>query len=125
MDAGLTLSVLPSLGESGYLTMDVNAELTSLAGEISGSPIKDGQIIQNTVIVRDGEAVLLGGFERSIESTTKRRFPLLGHILPFLFSREVTTKKLIRSYVILTPHVVDLAGVVDAASPEALPTQKE
>jgi type II secretory pathway component GspD/PulD (secretin) len=125
MDAGLTLSVSPSLGESGYLTLDVNAELTSLVGDISGSPVKDGQIIQNTVIVRDGESVMLGGFERSVDTKSKRRFPLLGHILPFLFSREVTNKTLVRSYVILTPHVVDLAGVVDAASPEALPKQKE
>lgn len=122
MDAGLTLSVVPSLGESGYLTIEVNAELTSLAGEISGSPVKDGQIIQNTVIVKDGESVLLGGQERVTKSTTRRRFPLLGHVLPFLFSRESSSSRITRSYVILTPHVVDLAGVVDVENPDALPS---
>lgn len=113
MDAGLTLSVLPSLGESGYLTLQLRAELTSLRGDVSGSPVKDGQIVENTIIAKDGETVLLGGFQRTSESTTKRRFPILGHVLPFLFSHEITKQSVYESYVVLTPHVVDLAAAID------------
>jgi hypothetical protein len=51
MDAGLTLSVLPSLGESGYITLQIRAEMTHLIGDVSGSPAKDGQMVENTVIV--------------------------------------------------------------------------
>ncbi len=108
VDAGLTLKVLPSLGESGYITMRINAELTSLSSSMSGSPIKDGQMLENTVIVRDGESVLLGGLRRSMESHDVKRFPILGHVLPFLFSRETTSYREIDSYIILTPRVVDL-----------------
>ncbi len=113
LDAGLTLSVLPSLGESGYLTLDIRAELTSLVQEISGSPVKDGQIVENTVLVKDGETVLLGGFVRTTEVKTRRRIPLLGSVLPFLFSREIANQSTIESYVAITPHVVDLAAGVD------------
>ena len=109
VDAGLTLKVLPSLGESGYITMRINAELTSLSSSISGSPIKDGQMLENTVIVRDGESVLLGGLRRSVEKREVKRFPILGHVLPFLFSRETTSYREMDSYIILTPRVVDLA----------------
>jgi len=108
LDAGLTLSVLPSLGESGYITMRINAELTTLSSSVSGSPVKDGQMLENTVIVRDGESVLLGGLRRSIESRVVKRFPILGHVLPFLFSRETTSYREVESYIILTPRVVDL-----------------
>lgn len=108
MDAGLTLSVLPSLGESGYITLRIQAELTSLAGEISGSPIKVGQMLDNTVMVRDGESISLGGLTRTVERTDEKRLPVLGHVIPFLFSRKMTIQERIESYLILTPRVVGL-----------------
>jgi len=113
MDAGLTLSVLPSLGESGYITLEINAEMTALDGQISGSPIKTGQLVENTVVVRDGESVLLGGLTRSAESHTTKRFPILGHVLPFIFSREVTNHDEIESFMVLTPRVVDFSTNLD------------
>ncbi|MBU8934691.1 MAG: hypothetical protein KOO62_11900 [candidate division Zixibacteria bacterium] len=113
LDAGLTLSVLPSLGESGYITLQINAELTTLSESISGSPVKDGQMIENTVIVKDGESVLLGGLSRTVERKSVKRFPILGHILPFLFSRDTKTNEEIKSYMILTTHVVDFNTALD------------
>ena len=118
MDAGLKLSVLPSLGESGYLTLDIRAELTSFVNLVSGSPMKDGQMVENTVIVKDGETVLLGGFQRELEQRVHRTLPVLGHVLPFLFSRNETTHTTTRSFVMLTPSVVDLAP------PSGLGTEK-
>lgn len=116
LDAGLTLSVVPSLGESGYLTLDVRAELTSLIKEISGSPVKDGQIVENMVVVKDGETVLLGGFQRTAERKSSRRFPVLGRLIPFLFSRESVTQTRRESFVAITARVVDLAAGMDEAS---------
>ena len=108
MDAGLSLSVLPSLGQSGYLTLEITAELTSLGSNISGSPVKQGQILENTAVVKDGETFLLGGLSRSVDFVTKRKVPILGTILPFLFSRKITTKTTYEVFVLLTPTVIDL-----------------
>jgi len=115
MDAGLTLSVLPSLGESGYITMDIKAELTSLVTDrnLSGSPVKDGQMVENTVVVKNGQSVLLGGLTRSVEQKAEKRFPVLGYVLPFLFSRQVTVNQETQSFVVLTPRVVDFEGNLD------------
>ncbi|MCP4631940.1 MAG: hypothetical protein GY855_03360 [candidate division Zixibacteria bacterium] len=114
LDAGLTLSVLPSLGESGYITMQINAELTQLeSSKSSNSPVKDGQMIDNTVIVKDGESILLGGLTQTYETRSHKRFPLLGHILPGLFSREVIIDEEMESIMILTPHIVDLETALD------------
>jgi len=114
MDAGLKLDVVPTLGESGFLTLDIKAELTSLTGgNVSGSPVKDGQIIENTVIVKDGETVLLGGFQRNVEQRATKRFPVLGWVLPFIFSREVRTEQTLDSYIVLTARVVDLNPTLD------------
>lgn len=116
MDAGLKLSVQPSLGASGYLTLDIRAELTSLTSNVSGSPVKDGQIVENTVIARDGETILLGGFTRTEESKVDRRFPVLGHVLPMLFSREERTRTRRDGYVAITAKVVDLGETLDEKS---------
>jgi len=118
MDAGLTLSVLPSLGESGYITMEINAELTSLttSSQLEGSPIKDGQMVENTVIVKDGQSVLLGGLSRSVEQKSQKRFPILAHIPPFLFSRHITTASEVQSFIVLTPRVIDFGGNLDEAT---------
>lgn len=108
MDAGLSLYAVPSIGKSGYITMDITAELTSLGREISGSPVKSGQILENTAVVKDGETFLLGGLNRSVDSVTKRKVPILGTILPFLFSRKITTRTTYQVFILLTPTVIDL-----------------
>lgn len=120
LDAGLTLSVLPSLGESGYITLRITAEVTALDGRISDSPVKTGQMLENTVVVRNGESVVLGGLTGFREHKLRRRFPLLGYVLPFLFSREIYEREEIRSFMILTPRVVDFASNLDEEIREAL-----
>jgi type II secretory pathway component GspD/PulD (secretin) len=110
MDAGLTMSVLPSVCESGLITLDITAEVTTLGSSISGSPVKSGQMLENTVVVRDGESVVLGGLTRSVSDQVHRRVPGLGHVLPFLFSRRITVEDEIESYLVLTPRVVSIAA---------------
>ena len=51
-----------------------------------------------------------------VEQKTRKRFPILGHVLPFLFSREVTHNEEVESFVILTPRVVDFASTIDEST---------
>jgi len=113
MDAGLTLNLIPSVGESGFITLQIHVELTELGRSIADSPTKNGQLIENTVIVRDGEAVLLGGLTRTSEQVIHKRFPVLGHIIPYLFSRKITLQQELEVLMILTPRVVDIAASLD------------
>jgi type IV pilus assembly protein PilQ len=108
MDAGLSLYCVPSIGNSGYVTMDITAELTTLGASISGSPTKDGQILENTAVVKDGDTFLLGGLNRHVDYVTKRKVPILGTILPFLFSRKITNQTTYQVFILLTPKVIDL-----------------
>ena len=134
MDAGLRLEVTPSLGESGYMQLDLEAELSSLLqaelvglypvsrdfASVSGSPIKHGQILRNTVMAKDGETIVLAGFTRTVDMKSRRRFPVLGTVLPFLFSREMVTQRHHESIIVITPRVVDLTGGVGAREKELL-----
>ncbi|MCP4571126.1 MAG: hypothetical protein GY838_02115 [bacterium] len=122
MDAGLKLSVIPSLGQAGYMTLHVIAELTQLAPDLdfSGSPVKNGQILENTIVVSDGQPVVLGGFQRVEKREGTKRIPILGHILPFLFSREYRTESSFDSIVVLTARVVGLDARLDESTMEIL-----
>lgn len=82
------------------------------------SPVKDGQIVKDTVVCRSGGTPPAGGLTRTQVQVTHRRFPILGRILPFLFSREMRNEQVMESYVLLTPRVVDLQAAVDPAEIE-------
>ena len=133
MDAGLKLEVTPSLLESGQLRLQLIAELTQLEqnfdngfrtspafATLGGSPIKRGQIVENTIVARDGEAIVLGGFTRTVERHTRQRFPVLGSILPFLFSRDIVEQSHHENLITLTPRIVDLEAGPDAAQKKLL-----
>jgi len=119
MDAGLKLEVTPSLGESGYLRLDIEGELTnltSLAGASFGAPVKGGQMLHNTIVAKDGETLLLGGFTRTVDRKVKRSLPVLGAVLPFLFSREIVEQTHHESIIVITPRVVSLDATLDEKS---------
>ena len=107
---GLSLAVTPSLGESGFLKLDVNAKMTTLGAIIADSPSETGQILENTVIVKNNEPFLLGGFKKTETIKMKRKVPLLGAILPYLFSKTENVEVTKDVLIILTPEVIDLNG---------------
>ena len=123
--AGLMLSVVPSLGKSGYINLAVTAKYTYLdfpqinrtSGSYYNSPVETGQSLDNTVIVKNNESLLLGGFSRTETQKRKSKIPVLGSILPFLFSRDVAYEVKKDILIILTPKVIDLNAppVPDAA----------
>jgi type III secretion protein C len=120
MDAGLKLEVTPSRLESGYLRLRLHAELTSLLNltstsiaNVNGSPIKEGQQVDDIVMAKDGETLLLGGFTRTVKLRVHRSFPGLGQVLPFLFSRDVEEERHHAILIAITPRVVPLGSGVD------------
>ena len=56
----------------------------------------------------DKHSILLGGFRRSKDYVIDRKLPILGSLLPFLFSRKITTRETKEIFIVLTPYVIDL-----------------
>ena len=112
LSAGLYLGVRPTLGAGGLLTLDVTAKLTQLLPNLdrtTNPPLgEQGQIVENRVLTRDGQTVLLGGLRRTELRKEKRRVPVLGWLLPFLFSRQIDVDASRDVLIFLTPRVVDL-----------------
>jgi general secretion pathway protein D len=116
-DIGVTLRVTPQITEGNTLRLDIFQEITdvnptltvatSAASRDSGVSLSKRQI-ENTVVVADGETVVIGGLISDDYEDTVVKVPWLGDIpvLGWLFkstSRQLQKKNLL---VFLTPHIL-------------------
>ena len=82
---GVKLSITPQINESNSLVLDINQEISSIAQSAGGAVdlITNQRIIETTVIVDDGEILVLGGLLEDVLRESNQRVPVLGSI-PFL-----------------------------------------
>ncbi|MDP2834097.1 MAG: type II secretion system secretin GspD [Pseudomonadota bacterium] len=108
-DVGLTLKVKPQISEGGTVRMQISQEVSKLRPAADPTlSATDKRSIESTVLVDDGQIVVLGGLIDDQVQDTEDRVPLLGDIpgLGHLFrynSRKHTKTNLM---VFLRPQVV-------------------
>ena len=121
-DVGITLRIRPQIGENGTVRMTLFQESSSLAvgtapGTSSAGPTTNKKSIESTVVVDDGQIIVLGGLIEDTVTVDKSKVPVLGDI-PFfgaMFRTETRTKKRTNQMVFLRPVVMR-----DAASANRL-----
>jgi general secretion pathway protein D len=111
-DTGTLLQVTPRINEGGMVTLEVNQEVSTPGSAPAigggGNVAISQRTIESTVIVHDGQTVVLGGLIRENTNNGETGIPGLMHI-PFLgslfgsTSKDVSRTELI---VTLTPTVV-------------------
>jgi type IV pilus assembly protein PilQ len=109
IDAELKLEVTPQITADGTISMDVHLENTAadFANEVLGQPSLDTQEVQNTVIVKDGGTVMLGGVMISNQNKTVNQVPVLGSlpVIGHLFKEQSVSVKTSELYFFLTPRI--------------------
>ena len=109
-DVGVQLRVTPQISEGDTIRLEIFQEI-SLVQEDKASdlgPTLSQRTVENTVYVRDGEAVMIGGILQETETDSLSKVPFLGDI-PILGWAFRSTSMSIRKtnlMVILTPHIV-------------------
>ena len=109
-DVGLTLRVKPQIGEGGTVRMTIFQENSNVVGGASSSagPTTDKSSIETTVVVDDGQIMVLGGLLKDEFSGEAGKVPLLGD-LPFiggLFRSDNRTRVKSNLMVFLRPVVI-------------------
>ncbi|MBN2008856.1 pilus assembly protein N-terminal domain-containing protein [candidate division KSB1 bacterium] len=104
---GIIINVRPKLLGSGSVFLDINAEASSLdrqfAASQSGIPAIIKRKISNNATIKRGNTLVLAGIYQLQESEVVKRVPILGHLLPFLFSsinKEFEVKEIM---ILVTP----------------------
>lgn len=124
---GVTLEVTPTVMEgSDIITLDIHPEVTKLSQQIAltanpttnfpsnlGWPIIDTRTAQTSVMIRSGNAILIGGLIQDADSgTVKRKIPILGD-LPLvgpIFKYEYQNREKKNLIVMLTAKLIDTQG---------------
>ncbi len=112
-DVGTTLRIKPQIGENGTVRMTIFQESSSVAtttavGTDNAGPTTNKRSIESTIVVDDGQIIVLGGLIEDTYNTTRSKVPLLGDI-PFigaLFRSESRERKKTNLMVFLRPVVL-------------------
>ncbi len=110
-DVGLTLRVRPQISENGTIKMTIYQEVSSVQASSVNSAaglITNKRTIESTVLVDDGEIVVLGGLLQDEYSANQDKVPGLGDIpvLGNLFRSESRNRRKTNLMVFLRPVVL-------------------
>jgi len=112
-DVGITLRIKPQIGENGTVRMTIYQESSSVAtttavGTDNAGPTTNKRSIESTIVVDDGQIIVLGGLIEDKYDTTRSKVPLLGDIpyLGALFRSESRNRTKTNLMVFLRPVVM-------------------
>jgi len=79
---GVKLTIRPQINETDSLVLDISQEISSIAQSAAGAVdlITNQRTLETTVIVDDGEILVLGGLLEDALRESEQRVPILGSI---------------------------------------------
>lgn len=115
-DVGLTLKVKPQINEGNTVQMDIEQEVSNIAetAEAASDLVTNTRSLTTTVLIEDGQTLVLGGLIDDTVRTRQEKVPLLGDIplLGRLFSYESTSTAKQNLMIFLQPRI--LRGLAEA-----------
>ncbi len=109
---GIELFITPRINDDGVVNLTIRQELSSLSGTsgVNNNPIFQNQEIETTVVVRDGENVVLGGLIQDNNDSYNTGIPFLNQVpgLGRLFSYQRNDNERQELFIVLRPEIVNL-----------------
>jgi len=111
-DVGITLKITPQINQERYVRLKLSQEVTRLIeteGLKEGHPTTYKRSTQTTVIVKDGNTVVIGGLIGDVSTDVRYKVPCLGDIplLGLLFKSESKAGEKTNLFIFLTPHIIE------------------
>ncbi|MEO7073194.1 MAG: type II secretion system secretin GspD [Rhodanobacter sp.] len=120
-DVGLTLKIRPQISEGGVVRLQIYQEVSSVADTANpAGVITNTRSIESTVLVDDGQIIVLGGLIQDAVNGGVSKVPLLGDIplLGGLFRYNNHSRTKTNLMVFLRPTILRDARSADALSSE-------
>ena len=108
-NVGVTLRVTPQISEGDTVRLEIFQEISEVEStDDQLGPTTRNRQVENTVYVRDGEAVMLGGIISETQGVAESKVPFLGDspIVGWLFKTTSDTVRKVNLLIILTPRIV-------------------
>jgi len=106
---GIRLTVTPSINADGRITLVINPDVSQPSAAAPGAaPAIDSRTAQTTVLVRDGETIVIGGLISDSFRDTIAKVPLLGDIpiLGWLFKKKTKTRVRVELLIFVTTRIL-------------------
>ena len=116
-DVGITLRLTPHIHESDFVSLDIFQESSAVKGDslLNSStvgPTTTKRSAKTSVLVKNGDTVVLGGMMQETFTNTVSQIPLLGDIplLGNLFRFKSVSRKKTNLLIMLTPRIIREPG---------------
>lgn len=108
-EVGTLLKIVPKVNTDGFITTMIQPEISSVIELINGEiPRTKVRTAETTVMVRDGQRIIIGGLINTEERQTVNKVPILSRI-PFLgklFTHSDTEVRETNLILEITPHIL-------------------
>ena len=109
-DVGVQLTITPQINQERFVKLKIEQEVSQIVSQTEiGLPTTLKREAKTTVMIKDGQTVVIGGLIDETNSNSSYKVPILGSIpiLGYLFrsKTESTDKK--NLYIFITPHIIE------------------
>ncbi|MBM4255905.1 MAG: type II secretion system protein GspD [Deltaproteobacteria bacterium] len=110
-DTGKILTIVPQINSAGLVNMEIRQEVSAVGASVFGntnSPSFTSRETETTVVVQDGESVLIGGIIDDQVQRVRRGVPFLMDVpvLGRAFRTETDLIDRTELIILITPHVI-------------------
>jgi general secretion pathway protein D len=122
-DVGTKLSVIPTINQDGYVSLLIRQEVSTATDETQfDAPVIATREVESTVLIRDGQTVVMGGLRERVDVSKKSGVPLLSElpIVGGLFGSHGTQTSETELFLFITPTVMRDDESAAAAAEAAL-----
>jgi len=120
-NVGITLNVGATLTDDKFIFLDVEADQkvrtgTSVTAAGSSIPIVDARVVKSSLLLTDGQILVIGGLRRKETQKTTNQIPFLGDIpiVGLAFKSTDTIQNNSELLVLLSPHIYNGEKPTDA-----------
>lgn len=110
IDVDLSLKITPQVNESNYVKLKIEQSVEDVESlDIELGPTTSKRKVNNVVVVRDQQPVVIGGLMRDTQSEGVDKIPILGDIpiIGMLFRKTVTRVEKKNLLMVITPYIID------------------
>ncbi len=115
LPVGIKLAITPQINEGNFLSLNIITEVSNIANSPQDLNTQDFGIATQTrtadssIIVKDGQTIVIGGLVSDRESILENKTPLFGDIplLGNLFKQKRKQNQKLNLIILLTPRIVE------------------